>query len=158
MGCCLAGGGGPGIPAPPLQGCGKKLSTKKGAGPAESRDRAALIQGCPELEVPIAGAPSPQRMAPVATCTLSDFVIHFAHPPTLLHYGEWGLRIQACFLLEPNWEGEGIKPLEKSSKHRNIGITLPDPGAIKPLKTQESCLLIPMPHFLSFYKLGQEIT
>lgn len=28
MGCCPAGGGGPGILAPPLLGCGKELSTK----------------------------------------------------------------------------------------------------------------------------------
>ena len=73
---------------PPLEGCGKKLSTKKGAGPAELGDRAALIQGCPELEVPMAGAPCPQRMAPVATCTFSDFLNHFANPSTLLHHGE----------------------------------------------------------------------
>lgn len=51
---------------PPLLDCGKKLRTKKGAGLAEFGDRAALIQGCPE--VPIARALS-QRMVPVATCT-----------------------------------------------------------------------------------------
>lgn len=33
MGCCPAGGGGPGILAPPLLGCGKELNTKEGAGP-----------------------------------------------------------------------------------------------------------------------------
>lgn len=149
-------GGGPGIPAPPLRGCGKKLSTKKGAGPAELGDRAALILRCPELEVPVAGTPS-QKMDPVATRILSgqpgplsDFLIHFASLLNVLYYGEWERSGRSK--PEPNQGEERIEPLEKS--YKNTG-TLGPPNL---LKTGECCLLIWMRSFVSIYRLGQEIT
>lgn len=52
MGCCPAGGGGPGILAPPLLGCGKELSTKKGAGPVSWETGQLLSRDILSLENP----------------------------------------------------------------------------------------------------------
>lgn len=139
MGCCPAGGGGPGIPVPPLLDCGKKTSTKKGAGPAEMGDRAALIQGCPEAEVPIPRAPSPQRMSPVATYILSGHLGPFqTFSPTLqtlpnpLYSGEMDLVNPG---LVPNSLTRGRGRTETFGEifalniETDLRIMLPDPGA-----------------------------
>jgi hypothetical protein len=87
-GYCPTGGRGAWDPSTPLVGLWEKTEHKEGGWPSELGDRAALIQGCPEVGVPSTGTSCPPENVPRghrhliwSSRPISDFLTHFTNSP-----------------------------------------------------------------------------